>query len=130
MKVPMFTLLDIKSGIHNTPFFMVHAAQAIRACVDLAMDLNTTVGRHPADFQLMQIGTFDDQTGLVESSAPVVLGLVVNFLPPRSENHSLPGMDRPRSYEQWAAGPPSASHLPAHDPVMPSSAALPNGKDA
>lgn len=124
MKVPMFSLLDVKSGIFNTPFFMVHPAQAMRACVDLASDLNTTVGRHPADYALLMLGTFDDQTASVELEAkPIHLGLVVNMLPPRPENHSLPGINRPRDFKQWQDGPPSGSDLPAHDPVMPTSAA-------
>lgn len=77
-----FSLLDIKTGIFNTPFFMAHAGQAMRACVDLGQDRNTTVGRHPADFQLCQVGTFDDQTGMFSIGTPVPLGTVASFLPP------------------------------------------------
>lgn len=63
MILQTFTLLDTKSGIHNPPFFMSHVQQAIRACIELGQDMRTTVGRHPADFMLVELGTFDDQNG-------------------------------------------------------------------
>lgn len=63
MLLRVFTLLDTKSGIHSAPFFMAHPGQAIRAVQTVGEDINTTVGRHPADFMLVELGTFDDQTG-------------------------------------------------------------------
>lgn len=79
-----FSLLDTKTGIFNAPFFMAHAGQAIRACTDLGQDPNTTVGRHPADFMLCQLGTFDDQTGMFAIGTPTPLGTVASFLPVRA----------------------------------------------
>lgn len=84
-----FSLLDIKTGIFNAPFFMSHAGQAIRACTDLGQDTNTTVGRHPADFQLCQLGTFDDQTGMFTMTPPMPLGTVAGFLPTKPMTGSL-----------------------------------------
>lgn len=81
MIVKAFCLLDIKTGIFNTPFFMAHTGQAIRACIDLGQDMNTTVARHPADFMLCEIGVFDDQSGLVDPRPPLQLGTVASFLP-------------------------------------------------
>lgn len=81
MTLKMFSLLDIKTGIFNTPFFMAHAGQAIRACIDLGQDMATTVARHPADFMLVDLGTFDDQTGTVATGVPLQLGTVASFLP-------------------------------------------------
>lgn len=77
-----FSLLDTKTGHFNTPFFMSHPAQAIRACIDLGQDLTTMVGRHPADFALVQLGTFDDQAGQLTPMHPQQLGTVASFLPP------------------------------------------------
>lgn len=81
MKLLAFSLLDTKTGHFNTPFFMSHPGQAIRAIIDLGQDTNTTVGRHPADFVLCQLGTFDDQTGSFEQQVPVQLGTIASFLP-------------------------------------------------
>lgn len=82
MKLLAFSLLDIKTGAYSTPFFFPHPGQAIRAVIDLARDMDTTVGRHPADYDLRQVGVFDDATGLFESFNNVSLGTVVGFLPP------------------------------------------------
>lgn len=82
MKLKAFSLLDTKTGQFNAPFFMSHVGQAIRAIADLGQDKNTIVGRHPADFALMELGTFDDDTGHLVAVNPINHGLVVSFLPP------------------------------------------------
>lgn len=81
MKLLVFTLLDMKTGHFNTPFFMTHPGQAIRAIMDVGQDPNTTVGRYPADFVLCQLGAFDDQTGSFDQQVPQQLGTVASFLP-------------------------------------------------
>lgn len=81
MQLRIFALYDIKSGAHGTPFFMHHVGEAVRACIDLGQDANTTVGRHPADFALHELGTFETDTGLIVPQQPVSHGSVVSFLP-------------------------------------------------
>lgn len=81
MILTAFCLLDTKTGMFNAPFFMAHPGQAIRACIDLGQDMGTTVGRHPADFTLCEIGLFDDQTGQLEPVPTRQIGTVVSFLP-------------------------------------------------
>lgn len=83
MILKAFSLLDIKAGVFSQPFFMAHAGQALRAVMDLATDLNTTVGRHPADFQLVEIGTFDDVTGVLTSCPPLPYGTVAQLAAPK-----------------------------------------------
>lgn len=85
MLMKIFALYDLKSGAHGTPFFMHHVGEAVRACIDLGSDLNTTVGRHPADFALHELGTFDTDTGLLAPMQPVSHGAVVTFLPERRQ---------------------------------------------
>lgn len=89
MKLLAFTLLDMKTGHFNTPFFMTHPGQAIRAIIDLGQDPNTTVGRHPADFVLCQLGGFDDQTGAFDQVVPQQLGTVASFLPTQTPSMPL-----------------------------------------
>lgn len=81
MILKAFCLLDMKAGAFATPFFMHHDAQAIRAVTELGQDLSTTVGRYPADFALMSIGTFDDASGVLAPTGIVNLGTVAGFLP-------------------------------------------------
>lgn len=80
MLLQAFCLLDTKTGIHHAPWFMAHFGAAIRTVQDLASDSNTIVGRHPADYCLMEIGTFDDQTGHLQSCVPRSLGTAVSFV--------------------------------------------------
>lgn len=81
MQLKAFSLLDTKTGIFNTPFFLPHVGQAIRACCDLGQDKNTTVGRYPSDYALVEVGTWDDQTAQLHTCSPINHGTVAAFLP-------------------------------------------------
>lgn len=65
MILRIFTIWDIKAENFSNPFFMSTAGEAIRAFKDLVNDGNTTVGRHPGDYRLMCIGTWDNSTGTI-----------------------------------------------------------------
>jgi hypothetical protein len=58
-----YTLFDSKSLVFNQPFFAHNHAVAIRMVGDIAQDANTSVGRHPSDYIVYKVGTYDDQTG-------------------------------------------------------------------
>lgn len=58
-----YTIYDRKALNYSPPFFAVADGAALRSFQDLANDLNTTVGRHPADFVLYACGAFDDAAG-------------------------------------------------------------------
>lgn len=81
MILKAFSLLDTKVGMFSAPFFLAHTGQAIRAVMDLGADQNTTVGRHPSDFCLCEVGFFDDQSGELQRVQPLQLGTVASFLP-------------------------------------------------
>jgi len=67
MKTKVFSIYDSKVKAFMSPFFMQHQGQAIRAFQGLIADKNTNVGKYPADFTLMEIGTFDEESGRLES---------------------------------------------------------------
>lgn len=66
----VFSLRDIKAAVWSQPFYAVNDAVGVRVFSELARDLNTVVGRHPADFQLYQVAYFDDQTGAFTNVTP------------------------------------------------------------
>lgn len=68
-----YSILDIKVGTYSPPFFMNHDGLAMRAMSETVNDMSTSIGRHPADFQLMKVGYFDDATGAIVSHIPEVL---------------------------------------------------------
>lgn len=66
MILRIFSVYDIKAEVFSPPFFMSTAGEAIRAFKDLVNDPNTTIGRHPEDYRLMALGTFDNGSGNIE----------------------------------------------------------------
>lgn len=63
MKLNAYCIYDRKALVYHAPFFAVADGAAARSFSDLANDANTTVGRHPADYILYRVGTFDDAIG-------------------------------------------------------------------
>lgn len=63
MMLNCYSLFDVKALIYNAPFFQHNDAVAKRMVSDLVTDMNTSVGRHPADYILYCVGTYNDQNG-------------------------------------------------------------------
>lgn len=66
MRQNVYTLFDTKALIFNTPFYAHNHGVARRMCSDLVADANTTVGRHPADYVLYCLGSYQDELGQFE----------------------------------------------------------------
>ena len=66
----VFSIYDEKAEVFNTPFFQRAEPEAIRAFADLAVDPNTLIGRHPADFSLYYIGEYNDHTSELGHQVP------------------------------------------------------------
>jgi len=67
LKLTMFSILDGKSGIYNTPFAAVSTGVALRMFTDLVNDPKTSLSRHPEDYTICELGFFDDNVGVFES---------------------------------------------------------------
>lgn len=65
MKVNAYTLYDVKSLTYSNPFFAPTHGAAIRIVSDAARDMNTSIARHPADYVLYCVGSYDDQSGML-----------------------------------------------------------------
>lgn len=75
MKLLMFSILDGKSGVYNSPFPAVSRGVALRMFTDLVNDPKTSIARHPEDYTICELGSFEDSTGIMESHAsPTPLG--------------------------------------------------------
>lgn len=73
MNVNIYSLYDEKAQVFGNPFIRKFDGQAIRDCIDLVNDSNTSVSRHPSDFTLYNIGTFDDDKALIKPINPIQL---------------------------------------------------------
>ena len=58
-----FTVLDKAAGAFLPPFFVHSEKMAIRSFSDVVSDENHQFNKHPEDYSLHRIGTFDDNSG-------------------------------------------------------------------
>lgn len=63
MKLRMFSIRDTKTDAFDLPFYAHNEGHAMRMVTDMAASGKFVFSRHPADFALFEVGTFDDQTG-------------------------------------------------------------------
>lgn len=71
MILKAYSIFDSKALIYNPPFFQATDGLATRMFMDLANDANTSIGRHPSDYILYCVGTYDDGTGRLDAISPV-----------------------------------------------------------
>lgn len=60
----VYAVKDSKIGVYNLPFIDTHDVRAERSFHAAAEDPNTMISRYPADYELWQIGEFDDETAI------------------------------------------------------------------
>lgn len=80
MILKVFSVFDAKLNVFNTPFFSRATGDASRSFSDLVRDARTSVGQHPEDFFLYEIGEFSDETGALIPSAPVQIAAATAFI--------------------------------------------------
>lgn len=71
MMLNAYTVYDNKALTYNVPFFTSTDGAAVRMFADLANDSNTAVGRHPSDYSLFAIGSYDDNKGMLLPESPL-----------------------------------------------------------
>lgn len=87
MDKQIFSVFDSKVGYYLKPFDMRSKGEALRAFVDLVNDKNTAVGKHPEDYVLFHLGSFNELDGkFVNLNCPVSLGVGTEFIKNGDEN--------------------------------------------
>lgn len=64
MKSQVFSVYDARAQIFHPPFLTHNQFTAQRMIADVVNSPDHSFHRHPADYQLFELGEFDDQTGL------------------------------------------------------------------
>lgn len=83
MLLRAYSLHDNKALNYSPPFFQHNNALAVRMLTDLVADTGTAPGRHPNDFRMYCVGTYDDATGVFTPIAPIEHVMdAVSVLPP------------------------------------------------
>ena len=80
MMLKIFTVYDTKVGAYLNPFFLRSTAEAIRSFEQICNEENHQFYKHPSDFTLFEIGTFDDTTCKIHTHAALQsLGIAQEF---------------------------------------------------
>lgn len=61
----IFTVYDEKACVFGQPQFMLTDGIALRMFGDLIQDPSTVIAKHPEDFALYEIGSYDETTGII-----------------------------------------------------------------
>lgn len=72
MQLNAYSIFDNKALQYHPPFFAATDGAAMRSFQDLVNDHNSTVSRHPGDYSLFRVGTFDDNKGFFAAVSPLV----------------------------------------------------------
>jgi len=73
MIIFVFGVRDAKAQAFLQPFYSNSSGSAIRAFGDAVNDRQSPLGKHPMDYQLFELGTFDDNSGELLSLNPMRL---------------------------------------------------------
>lgn len=68
MRLLGFSVMDQKVGAFAHPFFATAIGLAVRMFGDWCNDQGTPLSKHPEDYQLFQVGYFDDESGQFEAA--------------------------------------------------------------
>lgn len=63
----VFSVYDSKAEVYSKPFLMKKPGEAMRLFVNVVNDPQTEMNKHPEDFTLFHLGTFDDEKGTFEN---------------------------------------------------------------
>lgn len=77
MEYFVLSVYDRCAGAYGRPVFALSRGAAIRSFQDEVnrSDDDNVMFRHVKDYDLFDLGTFDDQTGLFSKSSPVLLAV-------------------------------------------------------
>lgn len=79
MKVLIYAVLDVKAQVHR-PFFFDNKVAAMRAFTEAANSPEGEIGRYPEEFQLLELGELDGESGkIVVHPKPVLVGSAAQF---------------------------------------------------
>lgn len=72
MKLFVFCVRDRASDVFGRPMFMVSTGAAVRSFSDEVnrADKDNSLYNHPEDFDLYELGSYDDFSGLFETGVP------------------------------------------------------------
>nr|QJB20573.1 MAG: nonstructural protein [Microvirus sp.] len=83
MKHVIFTILDTKVNSYSPPFYARSIGEGIRTITSTLKNPEIQLSQYPDDFKLFHIGTFCDETAIIElyPTGSELVGLLSQFMP-------------------------------------------------
>lgn len=72
MKLEYFAIHDAKTGYYMNPWGALSVAAALRSFRDLVNEPGHELGKHPEDYTLFHVATFDQENGRYVPVEPTV----------------------------------------------------------
>lgn len=90
MILRVYGVFDTKAEVYGRPFFTRMRGEAIRAWSDALVDGQSEYAKHPGDYNLFELGEFDQGSGLLVpgKDGPVLLGNGLSFLKKESSREA------------------------------------------
>lgn len=79
MTLNAYAIRDDQVDGFAQPFFSPTHGSALRAFADHVNEKGTAANKHPRDFSLYHIGTYDDTTGTLEAIKPARIGTAQEY---------------------------------------------------
>lgn len=85
METKIFAIYDTKAKAYLPPWYMPEIGQALRVFSDAINDKTTEFNKHPEDYTLFHLGSFDNQTAhCTLYDAPQSLGVGIEMYQPQT----------------------------------------------
>lgn len=76
----VFSIYDNQVGFYRPPFLLSHQELALRAMDEAVHTPDSFIAKVPTAFDLFELGTFDDETGIFISQDHIKLCRASDFL--------------------------------------------------
>lgn len=80
MNSGLYSVRDSATGVYQNIFQSPTNEAAMRDFGDLARDETTSVNKHPDDYILYRVGSWDDDTGTITREEPIKLAHARDYL--------------------------------------------------
>ncbi len=60
MRVNIYSIFDTATAVYSPPFYQKSDGEALRTFQDIAKNPETDIGKHPEDYSMFRLGTFDN----------------------------------------------------------------------
>ena len=77
----VYSIYDSAAQVYQSPFAVANKGAAMREFIDACNNKETFLAKHPADYTLFLLGTFDDLSGTFNMEiTPVRVGTAIEFV--------------------------------------------------